>query len=61
MSDQKDFEKLLPVFVALGAKEVRYPDMPVDQAVKEGEIMAAAAAEDAENAENAEQNGEELN
>jgi len=47
MSDQKDFEKLLPVLKALNAKEVRYPDMPVDQAVKEGEIMAAAAAEDA--------------
>jgi hypothetical protein len=47
MSDQPAFEKLLPKLNAVDEKNVRYPDMPVEQAVKEGGIMAAAAAEDA--------------
>ena len=47
MSDQQDFEALLPKLNAIDKKLVRRPDMPVNQAVKEGELMAAAAAEDA--------------
>jgi hypothetical protein len=47
MADQQDFEKLLPKLNAIAQKDVRPPDMPIDEAVKEGEIMAAAAAQDA--------------
>jgi hypothetical protein len=46
MSDQQDFEALLPKLNALDKKSIRKQDMPIDQAVKEGEIMAAAATAD---------------
>jgi hypothetical protein len=46
MSDQQDFETLLPKLNALDRKSIRKQDMPIDQAVKEGEIMAAAATAD---------------
>jgi hypothetical protein len=48
MSDQQDLETLLPKLKAIAARDVRYPDMPVEQAVKEAKIMATAAAEDAQ-------------
>jgi hypothetical protein len=47
MADQQNFEKLLPKLNAIAQRDIRPPDMPIDQAVKEGEIMAAAAAQDA--------------
>jgi hypothetical protein len=43
MADQQDYETLLPKFKALDKKSLRKQDMPIDQAVKEGEVMAAAA------------------
>jgi hypothetical protein len=43
MADQQDFERLTPELMAIDGKEVREPDMPVDEAVKENEIMSAAA------------------
>jgi hypothetical protein len=43
MADQQNFEKLLPKLNAIAQRDIRPPDMPIDQAVKEGEIMAAAA------------------
>jgi hypothetical protein len=46
MADQQDFEKLSEKLSAIDRKAVRVPDMPVVQAVKEGELMATAAAED---------------
>jgi type IV secretory pathway VirJ component len=46
MSDQQDFEKLSGKLSAIDRKAVRFPDMPVVQAVKKGELMATAAAED---------------
>ena len=46
MSDKQDFEKVAEKLSAIARKQVRLPDMPVAQAVKEGEIMAAAAQED---------------
>ncbi|MBN1306489.1 MAG: hypothetical protein JXA18_01130 [Chitinispirillaceae bacterium] len=48
MADQKDLETLRPQLDLFKPKEVRYPDMPVDQALKEAEIMSAASIEDAE-------------
>ena len=47
MADQAELERLLPVLNSFTLKEVRIPDMPVDQALKEAEIMLAAATEDA--------------
>jgi hypothetical protein len=46
MADQQDFEALLPKLGALDRRSLRKQDMPLDQAIKEGEIMAAAAMED---------------
>jgi len=46
MSDQQDYEKLLPKLKAIEDKAVRRPDMPIEQAIKEGGIMATAAQED---------------
>ncbi len=48
MADQQDFETLLPTLTAISKNDVRIPDMPVEQAVKEAEIMATAAAEDSQ-------------
>lgn len=48
MADRQDFEGMQPKLDALKAKDVRIPDMPVDQVLQEAEIMEAAAAEDAE-------------
>jgi hypothetical protein len=48
MVDQQSFAELLPTLNALQKKDVRVPDMPVEQAVKEAEIMATASAEDAQ-------------
>ena len=47
MADQADLERLLPVLNSYAPKQVRFPDMPMDQALKEAEIMLAAAIEDA--------------
>jgi hypothetical protein len=47
MSDQQDLETLLPKLKAIPPSQVRYPDMPVEQAAKEGQVMATAAEEDA--------------
>ena len=46
MADQQDFESLSTELMAIGEKEIREPDMPVDEAVKENEIMSAAAKRD---------------
>jgi hypothetical protein len=46
MADQQDLETLLATLMAIPEKEVRYPDMPVDQAAKEGQVMAIASDED---------------
>jgi hypothetical protein len=46
MADQQDFELLLPILKAIPKKDIRRPDMPVVQAIKEAEIMAEAAAQD---------------
>jgi hypothetical protein len=47
MANQTDLERVTPTLNAYAPKEVRFPDMPVDQALKEAEIMAVAATEDA--------------
>jgi hypothetical protein len=46
MSDQQNFERLLPKLNAFAEQYVRIPDMPVEQAIMEAERMATAAAED---------------
>ncbi len=46
MADQQDFETLLSTLNGIDRKSIRKLDMPVDQAIKEGEVMAAAATED---------------
>jgi hypothetical protein len=43
MADQQDFEKLSTELMAIDEKDIQEPDMPVDEAVKENEIMSAAA------------------
>jgi len=48
MTDKECFDDLLPEFEAISAKDVRYPDMPIDVALNEGGIMLNAAREDAE-------------
>lgn len=48
MTDKECFENLLPEIEAINAKDVRYPDMPIDVALNEGGIMLNAAREDAE-------------
>jgi len=46
MPDKQDYEKVLPRLKAIDDKAVRRPDMPIEQAIKEGGIMAAASQED---------------
>jgi hypothetical protein len=46
MADQQDFEKLSVEIMAIDEKDVREPDMPVDEAIKENEIMSAAVKRD---------------
>jgi hypothetical protein len=46
MSDQTDFEALLPKLQAIDPKLVNDPDMPVEQAIKEGQVMVTVARED---------------
>jgi hypothetical protein len=48
MSDQTDFEALLPKLQAIAPEAIRKQDVPIVEAIKEGEIMAAAAIEDEE-------------
>jgi hypothetical protein len=48
MSDEQDFVNLLPKLRAIPLNAVRRPDMPVEQAINEGGIMAKAAQEDGE-------------
>ena len=48
MSDQQDFEALLPKLKAMDKKALRKQDMPMEQAVNEGAIMATAASQDAD-------------
>jgi hypothetical protein len=42
LTDQEAYEKLLPIVNAIPAIDIRHPDMPVDRAVHEAEVMAAA-------------------
>ena len=46
MADQSDLERLMPALNSFSSGEIRIPDMPVDQALKEAEIMLVAATED---------------
>ncbi len=46
MNDDKSYELLLPKLKELHADEVRGPDMPVNEAVNEGEKTAALCLED---------------
>ena len=46
MADRQDFEAVAARLAAIEQERVRYPDMPIDVALKEAGIMAAAAEED---------------
>jgi hypothetical protein len=48
MSNRNAFESLREQLTALPRSEIRLPDMPVEQAIREAEIMHSAAVEDAE-------------
>ncbi len=48
MTDQEAFDLIEPRLGEIDRKEVRDPDMPIDRAVHEGQVMAVLASEDEE-------------